>query len=168
MPEKIRDMLGASSMILLMVAAIILGLGIKNMLTVRPASAYEDKGVHTFTPVEIYPVQKKNTSSYGRSRRMHPTTTVYRVRYEATDGSGYRCSREAGSTETSAQLLAEEGDIVQRVLYIHDEDAIVVVDPDESAESYAAGERQRYLLMILIPGLFLAACAVVFVLKKTH
>ena len=174
MPEKIRDMLGASSMILLMVAAIILGLGIKNMLTVRPASAYEDKGVHTFTPVEIYPVQKKNTSSYGRSRRMHPTTTVYKVRYEATDGSGYRCSFEAGSTETSARLLAEEGDIVQRVLYIHDEDAIVVVDPDESAESYAdesaesyaAGERQRYLLMILIPGLFLAACAVVFAVKK--
>ena len=59
MPEKIRDMLGASSMILLMVAVIILGLGIKNMLTVRPASAYEDKGVHTFTPVEIYPVQKR-------------------------------------------------------------------------------------------------------------
>ena len=168
MPEKIRDMLGASSMILLMVAAIILGLGIKNILTVLPASAYEDKGVHTFTPIEIYPVQKKNTSSYGRSRRMNPTTTVYKVRYEATDGSGYRCSREAGSTETSARLLAEEGDIVQRVLYIHDEDAIVVVDPDESAESYAAGERQRYLLMILIPGLFLAACAVVFVLKKTH
>ena len=149
MSEKIRDMLGASSMILMMVAVIILGLGIKNILTVLPASAYEDKG-------------------YGRSRRMHPTTTVYKVRYEATDGSGYRCSFEAGSTETSARLLAEEGDIVQRVLYIHDEDAIVVVDPDESAESYAAGERQRYLLMILIPGLFLAACAVVFVLKKTH
>ena len=93
MPEKIRDMLGASSMILLMVAVIILGLGIKNMLTVRPASAYEDKGVHTFTPVEIYPVQKKNTSSYGRSRRMNPTTTVYKVRYEATDGSGYPLDR---------------------------------------------------------------------------
>ena len=46
-------MLGASSMILLMVAVIILGRGIKNRLTVRPASAYEDKGVHTFTPVEI-------------------------------------------------------------------------------------------------------------------
>lgn len=99
---------------------------------------------------------------------MHPTTTVYKVRYEATDGSGYRCSFEAGSTETSAQLLAEKGDIVQRVLYIHDEDAIVVVDPDESAESYAAGERQRYLLMILIPGLFLVACAVVFAVKKAH
>ena len=148
MSEKFRDMLGASSMILMMVAVIILGLGIKNILTVLPASAYEDKGVHTFT------------------RRMHPTTTVYKVRYEATDGSGYRCSFEAGSTETSAQLLAEKGDIVQRVLYIHDEDAIVVVDPDESAESYAAGERQRYLLMILIPGLFLAVCAVVFAVKK--
>lgn len=92
MSEKFRDMLGASSMILMMVAVIILGLGIKNILTVLPASAYEDKGVHTFTPIEIYPVQKKNTSSYGRSRRMHPTTTVYKVRYEATDGSGYRCS----------------------------------------------------------------------------
>ena len=125
MPEKIRDMLGASSMILLMVAVIILGLGIKNMLTVRPASAYEDKGVHTFTPVEIYPVQKKNTSSYGRSRRMNPTTTVYKVRYEATDGSGYRCSREAGSTETSAQLLAAEGDIERRVLYVRDESVTV-------------------------------------------
>ena len=107
MSEKFRDMLGASSMILMMVAVIILGLGIKNILTVLPASAYEDKGVHTFTPIEIYPVQKKNTSSYGRSRRMHPTTTVYKVRYEATDGSGYRCSFEAGSTETSARLLAE-------------------------------------------------------------
>ena len=93
---------------------------------------------------------------------------MYKVRYEATDGSGYRCSFEAGSTETSAQLLAEKGDIVQRVLYIHDEDSIVIVDPNESAESYAAGERQRYLLMILIPGLFLAvcACAVVFAVKK--
>ena len=162
MSEKFRDMLGASSMILMMVAVIILGLGIKNILTVLPASAYEDKGVHTFTPIEIYPVQKKNTSSYGRSRRMHPTTTVYKVRYEATDGSGYRCSFEAGSTETSAQLLAAEGDIVQRVLYVPEADSIVIVDPDESAESYAAGERQRYLLMIVVPGILIAVCAAVF------
>ena len=34
MSEKFRDMLGASSMILMMVAVIILGLGIKNILTV--------------------------------------------------------------------------------------------------------------------------------------
>ena len=162
MSEKFRDMLGASSMILMMVAVIILGLGIKNILTVLPASAYEDKGVHTFTPIEIYPVQKKNTSSYGRSRRMHPTTTVYKVRYEATDGSGYRCSFEAGSTETSAQLLAAEGDIVQRVLYVPEADSIVIVGPDESAESYAVGERQRYMLMIVVPGILIAVCAAVF------
>ena len=118
MSEKFRDMLGASSMILMMVAVVILGLGIKNILTVLPASAYEDKGVHTFTPIEIYPVQKKNTSSYGRSRRMHPTTTVYKVRYEATDGSGYRCSFEAGSTETSAQLLAEKGPPASEVVML--------------------------------------------------
>ena len=168
MPEKIRDMLGASSMILLMVAVIILGLGIKNMLTVRPASAYEDKGVHTFTPVEIYPVQKKNTSSYGRSRRMNPTTTVYKVRYEATDGSGYRCSREAGSTETSAQLLAAEGDIERRVLYVRDESVTVTIDPSESAESYVAGQRKQYFLMIVIPSLLIIASIAVFVFKRTH
>ena len=162
MLEKVRDLLVPSIMIFLMVAVIILGLGIKNILTVLPASAYEDKGVHTFTPIEIYPVQKKNTSSYGRSRRMHPTVTVYKVRYEATDGSGYRCSFEAGSTEMSAQLLAAEGDIVQRVLYVPEADSIVIVDPDESAESYAAGERQRYLLMIVVPGIFIAVCAAVF------
>ena len=168
MPEKVRDLLIPSSMIFLMVAVIILGLGIKNILTVLPASAYEDKGVHTFTPIEIYPVQKKNTSSYGRSRRMHPTVTVYKVRYEATDGSGYRCSIEAGSTETSAQLLAEKGDIVQRVLYVPEADSIVIVDPDESAESYAAGERQRYLLMIVVPGLFIAVCAAVFAVTNAR
>ena len=145
MPEKIRDMLGASSMILLMVAAIILGLGIKNMLTVRPASAYEDKGVHTFTPIEIYPVQKKNTSSYGRSRRMNPTTTVYKVRYEATDGSGYRCSFEAGSTETSAQLLAEEGDIERRVLYVRAVKVVLaggLAQPDTAPMAQQALRRQ--------------------------
>ena len=168
MSEKFRDMLGASSMILMMVAVIILGLGIKNILTVLPASAYEDKGVHTFTPIEIYPVQKKNTSSYGRSRRMHPTTTVYKVRYEATDGSGYRCSFEAGSTETSAQLLAEEGDIERRVLYVRDESVTVTIDPSESAESYVAGQRKQYFLMIVIPSLLIIASIAVFVFKRTH
>ena len=97
MSEKFRDMLGASSMILMMVAVIILGLGIKNILTVLPASAYEDKGVHTFTPIEILPsTEKEHFLLMAASRRMHPTTTVYKVRYEATDGSGYRCSFEAG------------------------------------------------------------------------
>ena len=168
MSGKFRDMLGASSMILMMVAVIILGLGIKNILTVLPASAYEDKGVHTFTPIEIYPVQKKNTSSYGRSRRMHPTTTVYKVRYEATDGSGYRCSFEAGSTETSAQLLAEEGDIERRVLYVRDESVTVTIDPSESAESYVAGQRKQYFLMIVIPSLLIIASIAVFVFKRTR
>ena len=61
-----------------------------------------------------------------------------------------------------AQLLAAEGDIVQRVLYVPEADSIVIVDPDESAESYAAGERQRYRLMIVVPGILIAVCAAVF------
>ena len=76
-----------AGIMLLVLALACLYVGAEGFLTIRPAAAYEDMGVHTFSPYQTYPTQVKNTAG-GRQGRLHPTKTVYLVYYRATDGSG--------------------------------------------------------------------------------
>ena len=54
------------------------------------------------------------------------------------------------------------------MLYIRDESVTVTIDPSESAESYVAGQRKQYFLMIAIPGLIIIAFIAVFIINKTR
>ena len=101
---KLKPIAFTVGIMLLIGAALCLYFSLRNLSSIRPASAYEDMGVHTFVPEEVYPVQRENHAT-GRQKRNHPTTTVYIVRYRAEDGSGYQYKYESGSVESTAQNI---------------------------------------------------------------
>ena len=130
---KLKSIAFAVGIMLLIGAALCLYFSLQNLSSIRPASAYEDMGVHTFMPEEVYPVQRENHAT-GRQKRNHPTTTVYIVRYRAEDGSGYQYKYESGSVESTAQNILKTGDpIERRVLSISGEDGYITIDADENS-----------------------------------
>ncbi len=62
---------------------------------------------------------------------MNPTKTIYMVYYQATGGSNYRRTDRA---------------ITRRGLSIPSDRTYITVEPDQTAKSYAAGVRQKYVL----------------------
>ena len=110
---KLKPIAFTVGIMLLIGAALCLYFSLRNLSSIRPASAYEDMGVHIFVPEEVYPVQRENHAT-GRQKRNHPTTTVYIVLYRAEDGSGYQYKYESGSVESTAQNILKTGDPIER------------------------------------------------------
>ena len=105
---KIKSILFAAGILLLIGAAACLYLGLRGLAGVRAAAAYVDQGVHTFVPSAVYPVQVENHAT-GRDKRNHPTRTVYMVAYRATDGSGYTYRSAAGAAAQTARQIVAAG-----------------------------------------------------------
>ena len=137
--------------LLLILAGVGLYTGVRNFTSVRPVTAYEDSGVHTFTPYDILPVQVKNTGA-RRSQRRNPTRTVYMVYYHTTDGTSYRWQAEGGSAQTLAEQLYDRGPVERRVLSIPTDNTYITVEADQTAESYTESLRQKYILMVCLSG----------------
>ena len=141
---KLKSIAFTVGVMLLIGAALCLYFSLRNLSSIRPASAYEDMGVHTFVPEEVYPVQREN-HAVGRQKRSHPTTTVYIVRYRAEDGSGYQYEYESGSVESAAQNILEAGEpIERRVLSLSGGDGYITIDADETAQTYEARQKRAY------------------------
>ena len=141
---KLKSIAFAVGIMLLIGAVLCLYFSLRNLSSIRPASAYEDMGVHTFVPEEVYPVQRENHAT-GRQKRNHPTTTVYIVRYRAEDGSGYQYKYESGSVESTAQSILEADEpIERRVLSIPDEDGYITIGADETAQTYETRQKRTY------------------------
>lgn len=87
--QNLKTIVFVGGVMLLILAVTIGYFSIQYLSDIRSADSYEDKGVYTFSPYQVLPVQVKNTGASGRARRMNPTKTVYMVYYRATDGSGY-------------------------------------------------------------------------------
>ena len=68
---KLKSIAFAVGIMLLIGAVLCLYFSLRNLSSIRPASAYEDMGVHTFVPEEVYPVQRENHAT-GRQKRNHP------------------------------------------------------------------------------------------------
>ena len=56
---KLKSIAFAVGIMLLIGAVLCLYFSLRNLSSIRPASAYEDMGVHTFVPEEVYPVQRE-------------------------------------------------------------------------------------------------------------
>lgn len=141
---KLKPIAFTVGIMLLIGAALCLYFSLRNLSSIRPASAYEDMGVHIFVPEEVYPVQRENHAT-GRQKRNYPTTTVYIVRYRAEDGSGYQYKYESGSVESTAQNILETGEpIERRVLSIPDEDGYITIGANETAQTYEARQKRTY------------------------
>lgn len=56
--------LGISATALLLLLALIMSyLSVKHLGNILPADSYEDKGVYTFVPYQVLPLQMKNNSA---------------------------------------------------------------------------------------------------------
>lgn len=169
--QKLKSLIFIAGAMLLILAAAVGYLSIKYLAAILPADSYEDKGVYTFSPYQVLPVQVQNTGASSRDRRMNPTKTVYMVYYRATDGSGYKWSNEAFSKD-HGQRVVEAGETVQRrVLRIPADGTYITVEPEQSAGSYTAGLRQKYTTIFALAGAYvllygLGWCVLIFTKKS--
>ncbi len=137
-------------------------LSAKGLFTIPSADSYQDNGTHTFEPYQVLPVQVQNTSAYSRDRRMNPTKTVYMVYYRATDGSGYEWSDRAITRELGQETVKEGVTVTRRVLSIPSDHTYITVEPDQTAESYTAGLRQKYVLALALSAVYISVYLVIW------
>lgn len=143
-------------------AVIFLYSGLKELSEVRPSSDYEDKGIYTFSPYQVFPVQLNNNAT-GRSKRLNPKKTVYMVYYKTTDKTRYQWKRNMGSSRTSADKILAEGEEVQRrVLIIKNENKYITVDSKLTAEKYVERLRIRFTVMVSVSAVYIAIYIIIW------
>ena len=168
--EKLKSMVYVAGIMLLILAVTAGGLSIQYLAELLPASSYEDKGVYTFLPYQVLPIQVQNTGASGRDRRMNPTKTAYMVYYRDTSGSGYQWSQQALTRELGQEIVDAGAVVERRVLSVPADRSYITVEPGQTAESYTAGLRQKYITALVLAGayvlLYVAAWCVLILIKK--
>ena len=102
---------------------------------------------------------------------MNPTKTAYMVYYRDTSGSGYQWSEQALTRELGQNVVDAGAAVERRVLAIPADRSYITVEPGQTAESYTAGLRQKYITALVLAGayvlLYVAAwCMVVWLRKR--
>jgi CHASE3 domain sensor protein len=142
--NRLKSMIFVIGVMLFTLAATSIYLSIQGIAAIIPEESYEDRGVHTFLAYQVLPTQVANTGATGRSRRMNPTKTVYKVDYLDVSGSGYQWHEQVLSRD-QGQDMVDAGRMVQRrVLSIRDEGTYITLEPEQDAQSYTEGLKQKY------------------------
>ena len=152
---KLKSIVFVAGVMLLILAAAVGYLSIKYLAAILPADSYEDKGVYTFSPYQVLPIQVQNTGASGRDRRMNPTKTAYMVYYRDTSGSGYRWKERAITPEMGQAVVDVGATVERRVLSIPDRGTYITVEPDQTAESYTAGLRRKYIFTLSLSAVYI-------------
>ena len=153
---KLKSIVFVAGLLLLLLSAVMGYLSIEELSDMPPADGYKDRGIYTFVPYEAASEQVKNTSASSRDRRMNPTKTVYMVCYRDIGGSGYRWTDRAITPEMGQAVVDAGITVERRVLSIPDRGTYITVEPEQTAESYTAGLRQKYMIILsLSAGYFL-------------
>ena len=153
--QKLKSIVFVAGILLLILAAAMDYLSVKYLSAILPAESYEDKGVYTFSPYQVLPIQVQNTGASGRDRRMNPTKTVYMVYYRATDGSGYEWADRAITRELGEEAMKKGVPVTRRVLSITGDRTYITVEPEQTAESYTAGLKRRYVLILAVSAAYI-------------
>ena len=168
--RRLKTIIPVAGILLLILSAASLYVAVQALLEVRPAEDYEDQGIYTFQPYDVLPVQVQNTGASSRDRRMNPTKTVYMVYYRATDGSGYQWTDRAITRELGQEIVDAGAAVERRVLAIPADRSYITVEPGQTAESYTAGLRQKYITALVLAGayviLYAAAWCILILVKK--
>jgi len=152
--EKLKSMVYVAGIMLLILAVTAGGLSIQYLAELLPASSYEDKGVYTFLPYQVLPIQVQNKGASSRSRRINHTKTVYMLYYRDTSGSGYQWRQQTVTRELGQELVETGATVERRVLSISADHSYITVEPGQTAESYTAGLRQRYIIILALAGAY--------------
>ena len=170
--RRLKTIIPVAGILLLILSAASLYVAVQALLEVRPAEDYEDQGIYTFQPYDVLPVQVQNTGASSRDRRMNPTKTVYMVYYRATDGSGYKWSDEALTRDLGEDIVEAGEPVKRRVLSIPADRTYITVEPDQTAESYTNGLRQKYVTILVLAGayvlLYVVAWCILILMKKAR
>ena len=153
--QKLKSIVFVAGVMLLILEAAVGYLSIEELSAMLPADGYKDRGVYTFTPYEVASEQVKNTSVDSRERRMHPTKTVYIVCYRDIGGSGYRWKERAITPEMGQAVVDAGATVERRVLSIPDCGTYITVEPDQTAESYTAGLRRKYIFTLSLSAVYI-------------
>lgn len=147
---------GTGFFVTLFGAALLFGaLSVWYLVSLPEPEIYQDQGIYTFLPYRVLPIQVKNTAT-GRSRRMNPVKTVYKVYYRTEEYSGYQWKEEVPSKRAGEKTVAEKKPVRRRVLSVPESGTYITVEENLTAKSYIQGLRRRYLLIL---GLSLFYCA---------
>ena len=160
--RKLKTIIPVAGILLLILSAASLYVAMQALSDIRPAEDYEDIGVLTFQPYDVLPVQVQNTGASSRDRRMNPTKTVYMVYYRATDGSGYKWSDKALTRDLGKDIVKAGETVRRRVLRIPADGTYITVEPDQTAESYTAGLRQKYVLALALSAAYILVYLVIW------
>ena len=158
--RRLKTIIPVAGILLLILSAASLYVAVQALLEIRPAEDYEDIGVLTFQPYDVLPVQVQNTGASSRDRRMNPTKTVYMVYYRDTSGSGYQWSQQALTRERGQEIVDAGAAVERRVLAIPADRSYITVEPGQTAESYTAGLRQKYITALVLAGAYILLYAV--------
>ena len=151
---KLKSIIFVVGIMLLILAAAMGYLSFRYLSAILPADSYEDKGVYTFSPYQVLPVQVQNTGASGRDRRMNPTKTAYMVYYQDISGSGYQWSEQALTRELGQKIVDAGTTVERRVLEIPADRSYITVEPDQTAESYTTGLRKKYITALVLAGVY--------------
>ena len=162
---KLKSIIFVVGIMLLILAAAMGYLSFRYLSAILPADSYEDKGVYTFSPYQVLPVQVQNTGASGRDRRMNPTKTAYMVYYQDISGSGYQWSEQALTRELGQKIVDAGTTVERRVLAIPADRSYITVELGQTA-----GLRQKYITALVLAGayvlLYAAAWCVLIFTKK--
>ena len=166
--QKLKSIIFVAGLMLLILVAVVGYLSIKYLSAILPADSYEDKGLYTFLPYQVLPVQVENTGASGRARRMNPTKTVYTVYYRDTSGSGYQWSEQALTRELGQEIVDAGAAVERRVLAIPDDRSYITVEPGQTAESHTVELRQKYITALILAGAYVLVyigvwCILIFI-----
>ncbi len=140
-------------LVLLFASLLTLAIAGWQLHTLPSADAYTDKGIYTFIPYEVLPIQVENNTS-GRQKRMNPTKTVWQVFYRTVESSGYRWRENVASKRVGQDVIAQKQPVKRRVLSLTGEKSYITVPPELDAESYIDGLRRRYLRILNISAVY--------------
>ena len=163
--RRLKTVISITGILLLILSAASIYVSLQSLSELRPAENYEDRGVLTFKPYAVYPVQVKNTGS-SHDRRMNPARTVYMVYYRATDGSGYQWADEVDSRDQGLKAVEAGEAVKRRVLSIPEDRAYITVEPEQTAVSYTEGLRKRYTGIVTVGTLYVMLYVIVLLLTK--
>ena len=149
-----------ASMGLLVGSLACLWVGGQGYLTLRPAEAYADRGVHTFVARSVYP-----TSETVRSGSRQRTRTVYKLEYKSKNGQ-YKYTERVPAESIGKEYIREKRSQERRVLSIPEEKKYITVAPEYTPESYVQSQRRRFLTMFGASAAYLTGAAVVFIWRR--
>lgn len=140
---------------LLLVAIGAIKAGFELMEGLRSADEYQDQGIVTFIPKRIIERQE-DTNLSALVVRTHSTKTVTYLEYWAQEHSGWRY-RVKRSLSLARETIKSGTPIERRVFTIKGTNRYITTEPEETAESYARGERSYAQLLLGLGGAYCAS-----------